>query len=166
MQSSSVGCFRKPYLQPFGGTVGPRVFCCAGTAPPISALAAPSIVETHIGNCHKAGVFGATASAYRQRSYSRARQLGRDAVRDRRGNIGPRPCCVALVKRYFPIFWDQRERATSAYPHCEINQRDGRVCRKNRLNELGVQRDLGVENLGDRAVLLGVFRQIGEFCLI
>jgi hypothetical protein len=32
-----------------------------------------------------------------------------------------------------------------------------------RLDELGVERDLGVQNLGDRAVLLGVFSHFGEF---
>src|SRR5262245_33544241 len=34
------------------------------------------------------------------------------------------------------------------------------------LGQLGVEHDLGVENLGDWAVLLGVSRQIGELCFV
>jgi hypothetical protein len=34
------------------------------------------------------------------------------------------------------------------------------------LGQLGVEHDLGLENLGDWAVLLGVSRQIGEFCFV
>src|SRR6266404_2847591 len=34
------------------------------------------------------------------------------------------------------------------------------------LDELGVQHDLGVENLGDGAVLLGISGDIGEFCVV
>jgi hypothetical protein len=34
------------------------------------------------------------------------------------------------------------------------------------LDKLGVQHDLGVENFGDWAVLLGVSRHIGEFCFV
>ena len=36
----------------------------------------------------------------------------------------------------------------------------------DQLDKLGVQHDLGVENLGDWTVLLGVSRQIGEFCFV
>jgi hypothetical protein len=34
------------------------------------------------------------------------------------------------------------------------------------LEQLGVQRDLGVEDLGDRAVFLGVFRHLREFAVV
>ena len=34
------------------------------------------------------------------------------------------------------------------------------------LGQLGVEHDLGLENLGDWAVLLGVSRQIGELGLV
>jgi hypothetical protein len=34
------------------------------------------------------------------------------------------------------------------------------------LGQLGVEHDLGLENLGDWAVLLGVSRQIGELCFV
>ena len=34
------------------------------------------------------------------------------------------------------------------------------------LDQLGVQHDLGVENLGDWAVLLGIFRELREFCFV
>src|SRR6266436_3051224 len=45
-------------------------------------------------------------------------------------------------------------------------KRGREASRLRMLDQLGVERDLGVENLGDRTVFLGIFRHLGEFCLV
>ena len=37
---------------------------------------------------------------------------------------------------------------------------------RRRLDKLGVQHDLGVENLRNWAVFLGIFRRLREFCFV